>query len=122
MTKATGVGRGGVRAGAGRRPVPSDVGPIDAPDDMADGPRSARDLRGLALATLKAIMEKGSSEAARVAAAREALSRADGERGPVLRPQPLGKKEAAAQAAKDRVASGGRFAPTPPPTNARTVQ
>ena len=105
MTKSTGVGRGGTRPGAGRKkalgaaviakakkaqsekaeplsaapkPQPAIVAPPAATPDNPH-PETARSLRGLALATLKEIMEHGQIDGPRVSAAKEVLIRADAE-------------------------------------------
>jgi|SRR5208283_4775134 len=97
MTKSTGIGRGGKRAGAGRKPnpktheaeaiakasyaLPAQVVKAAAalpPDDDEPAPETFRDLLPLARKTLRQVMKYG-SDAAKVAAAKETCIRADAE-------------------------------------------
>jgi hypothetical protein len=101
VTKSKLVGRGGARSGAGRKPKP-----VAGPTHIAGAHRSDEEpgatantstpiippnlspeekrqyLKGVAEETLATIMVTGTSESARVAAAREALDRAEGKPKP----------------------------------------
>lgn len=113
MPESFGVGRGGRRPGAGRKPNPKPepraVVPGD-PDIVAA--ELARSYTELAVLTLAGIAANGRTDAARVAAANSLLDRGHGK--PVIsEAAPLGKKEQ-----RDVAAKGvkGRFAVRPPPT------
>lgn len=135
MTKPTGKGRGkgggGRKAGAGRPRKkgaafaalpPPDIEIIVPPsawDEMAD-PHSAKEMRGLALKTLKNIMQSSPADAPRVSAAKEVLARAAAEEAAAS--GTTGKKAAAQATAEMRNSEGGVFAVPPPPPGLRVVK
>jgi hypothetical protein len=130
LTKSRGIGRGGKRPNAGRKPkagalkaapeksgngqkqtgvaTPPPAAPADdARDWVKDPPQTALELEGLALATLRHIMEQSPNDSARKSAASEVLVRARQEK---LAGGVLGKK-AQQQAKVDEIGKpGGRFA------------
>lgn len=111
--------RGGARPGAGRKPK---SGSLSLPPDVVaaaarlprapaqDRPKTVKDLEGLALETLKQVMESCPQDPPRVSAAMAVLrhSRKDA----VLK---AGKKEARAVVAEEHMEAGGRFSAPPPP-------
>lgn len=124
MTKSTGVGRGkgggGRKPGAGRKPVgmagiSAKKAPIaaSAPHSGVDRP-NPEDVDALAMRTLRDVMEKSPSDAARVSAAKEwrVLREAQREAQGVN-----GKKAQAKAKAEAHVAGGGRFAPPSAPSS-----
>jgi hypothetical protein len=102
MTKSKGVGRGGKRAGAGRKRA------VVAHVEMGDFKGSIADLKSVALATLEDVLRNSKRDACRVSAARIVLARAEQEA------KDIGKKGAALAVAQQR-AQEGKFAPPPPP-------
>jgi hypothetical protein len=94
VTKSTGVGRGGKRAGAGPKPKPRAptvvegvVPPIEAeivgqPDAVA----MARQHAALAIEVLVGVAAQGASEAARVMAAKALLDLGFGKTGEPMKP------------------------------------
>ena len=97
-TKSTGVGRGGSRPGAGRKPA--------APAAELDTASSIEDLMDLAVRMSAAAgrWDEVSKAGARLLAARARQTSS-----------PAGKK-AQRQTAADALTQTGRFAPPPPPT------
>ena len=123
MTKSTGVGRGGPRKGAGRKPQgtpaearPKAPKPVRAASVAKGGPVGLEQVEAasaLALATLEQVMQSSPSDAARVSAARELRAWREAER----EAQGIGGKKAQAQAkAEAQAKGGGRFAPPSAPT------
>ena len=123
MTKSTGVGRGGPRKGAGRKPrgTPADARPkvpkpVRAASEAPSGPVALEQVEAvsaLALATLEQVMTTSPSDAARVSAARELRAWREAER----EAQGVGGKKAQAKAkAEAQAKGGGRFAPPSGPS------
>jgi len=75
-------------------------------------PKSATELEGLALATLREIMLMSMMDSSRVAAAKEVLVRVAAEREAS---GANGKKQVRLAVAEARIAGGGKFAPAEPP-------
>ena len=114
MTKSKGIGRGGHRPGAGRKPNPKPPPlriEVPADVDTADVAALAREHTGLAIAVLAAIAECGEKEASRVAAANALLDRAHGKPGGVASGAPDGKKAQRQASAHEAASAGGKFAP-----------
>jgi len=115
MSKSKGLGRGGKRAGAGRKPRPKPTRQplvIPASGTLQDVRELARTHTALAIAALAQIAEHGESEAAAVSAAKALIGIGHGgaSEGALA---PIGKKAQRQEAAKK---IGGIFAtpPTPP--------
>jgi hypothetical protein len=104
VTKSNSIGRGGARAGSGRKPKQV-AGPTCPAPDRCEEPRAAdtaapiipanlslearnKFLDGLADETLATIMATGTSESARVAAARDTKDRILGKPRPGVAPNP----------------------------------
>lgn len=119
VTKSTGIGRGGKRPGAGRKPkhagsaketerhigeaVKSVVAALSEPRAIAN----AADLVAKAYATLEDVMDNSPFPAPRVTAARAVLDLARAEAEDA---KPNGKKAVRQAAADQATASGGKFA------------
>ena len=112
MTKSTGVGRGGKRPGAGRKPKHSTTAKAteQVVQDAAKAARTASDLVEKAYATLEDVMDNSPFPAPRVSAAKAVIELAKEEAAPAA----AGKK-AQRQANAERATSGGRFAVRQPP-------
>lgn len=107
MTKSTGVGRGGPRPGAGRKPDKPTSARFDVPKvkaSVADVTELAKTHTQLAVQVLAEIAANGDKDAARVAAANALLDRAHGKTGAVA-----DGKKASRQAKAEEAA--GKFAP-----------
>lgn len=109
MTKSTGVGRGGPRPNAGRKPDKPTSARFDVPvatikASVSDVTELAKTHTQLAVQVLAEIAANGDKDAARVAAANALLDRAHGKSGAVAD----GKKERRQAKAEE---AAGKFAP-----------
>ncbi|HVI30453.1 hypothetical protein [Hansschlegelia sp.] len=124
VTKSTGVGRGGKRPGAGRKPKhalsapKTERGVADAVRAVADAKlarvaaRAAADLVEKAYATLEDVMDNSPYPAPRVSAARAVIDLA---REEAAEKAGAGGKKALRQANAEKAAGSGRFAVPEPP-------
>jgi hypothetical protein len=119
--KPKATGRGGARPGAGRPRKPSAFEiaterQADADSTEAGSDVAASDFTGLALRALEQILRFSQNDGARVAAAKEVLSRADAETA-----APEGKKAQAKEASDRLLSEGGRFSAPPPPPGSKKL-